>query len=82
MGIAFFGDRDTAMKRPDVADTAYWTAYDYHMIERDARAERRALAYAAIANIARGLYQLASRGLRQARSTVITSNGQRWTSSS
>ena len=30
------------------ADPAFWTAYDFHMIEREARAARRAHAYAIV----------------------------------
>lgn len=63
-------------------DPAYWTGYDYSMIEREARAERRAHAYATLARIARGLYRLARSGMHHARSTATLMKQQRWTPSS
>jgi hypothetical protein len=68
------------MKRADGADPAYWTAYDYHMMERDARAMQRAHVYTAVARFARILYWRTRWGIRHLRSTV-TARPQRWTSS-
>jgi hypothetical protein len=63
-------------------DRAYWTAYDYHMIEREARAMRRAQVYAAIARLARALYEGAVSAIRHARSTVVVMKQRGWTPSS
>ena len=38
-------------------DSAYWTAYDHYMIEREARAYRRAYVYATLAKFMRHLRQ-------------------------
>ncbi len=35
----------------DAPDLSYWTAYDFRMAERDARAARRAYVYAMIARM-------------------------------
>jgi len=37
--------------------SAYWTAYDHYMIERDARAYRRAYVYSTLATFVRHLRQ-------------------------
>ena len=63
-------------------DRAYWTAYDYHMIEREARAVRRAHVYAAIARLALTLYGVAVTAIRHARSTVVVMKQRGWTLSS
>jgi hypothetical protein len=39
-------------------DPLYWTAYDFHMVERDARAMRRARVYSMIATYGVRLSQL------------------------
>ena len=52
---------------PEIAekpDPLYWTAYDLHMIERDARAERRARLYSMIAAYGARLSQLIANGAR------------------
>jgi len=41
----------------EAPDPRYWTAYDYHMIERDARARRRAELYSMIATWGKRLWQ-------------------------
>jgi len=38
-------------------DSAYWTAYDHYMIEREARASRRAYVWSSVATFARRLRQ-------------------------
>ena len=38
-------------------DSAYWTAYDHYMIERKARADRRAHVYSKLATLVRRLRQ-------------------------
>jgi len=38
-------------------DSAYWTAYDHYMIEREARAYRRVCVYATLAKFLRQLRQ-------------------------
>ena len=43
------GDTILAPSDSEGADPRYWTAYDLHMIERDARAMRRAHVYSMIA---------------------------------
>ncbi len=49
------GKRDAGVRaRPD---RSYWTAYDYHMIEREARALQRAHLYAGIAMLVRYVRQ-------------------------
>jgi hypothetical protein len=63
-------------------DAAYWTPYDYHMMEREARAVRRAHVYAAIARLARALYGVAVTAIRHARSTVVLMKQRDWTPSS
>ena len=45
-------------------DPAYWTAYDLHMIERDARAMRRAYMYSMIATYGVRLSQLIANSIR------------------
>ena len=45
-------------------DPAYWTAYDFHMIERDARAMRRARVYSMIATYGARLSQFIANGTR------------------
>jgi hypothetical protein len=45
-------------------DPAYWTAYDFHMIERDARAMRRARMYSTIATYGVRLSQLIANSAR------------------
>jgi hypothetical protein len=45
-------------------DPVYWTAYDLHMIERDARAMRRARVYSMIATYGARLSQLIANGTR------------------
>jgi hypothetical protein len=50
------GDAESSLLRvPDAPDTAYWTAYDYYMAERDARARRRAHVYSLVAGFAQRL---------------------------
>ena len=43
------GDTIFAPSDNEAPDPRYWTAYDLHMIERDARAMRRAHVYSTIA---------------------------------
>ena len=43
------GDTSLAPCDNEAPDPRYWTAYDLHMIERDARAMRRTHVYATIA---------------------------------
>lgn len=59
-------------------DRAYWTVYDYYMMEREARALGRAQAYAAVARYARVAYRVV---VGHARS-ILTTKPQRWTTSS
>ncbi len=50
------GDAELPLLRaPEAPDTAYWTAYDYYMAERDARARRRAHLYSLVAGFAQRL---------------------------
>ena len=42
----------------DAPDASYWTPYDYFMIEREARALRRAVLIATFTNMARRLRRL------------------------
>ena len=41
----------------EAPDPMYWTAYDYHMIQRDARALRRAYVYSMMATLWKRLSQ-------------------------
>jgi hypothetical protein len=43
--------------KDDRPDPAYWTAYDFHMVEREARAARRAHAYSIVAACSKRLRQ-------------------------
>ena len=61
-------------------DRAYWTVYDYYMMEREARALGRAQAYAAAVRCARAMYRIAEAAIRHARS-ILTTKPQRWTTS-
>jgi hypothetical protein len=70
------------MRPFDGADPAYWTAYDYHMVEREARAMQRAQVYATISRFASVVYRRAKWGVRHIRSTVVIAKQQRWTPSS
>jgi len=45
----------------ETPDPAYWTPYDYHMMERDARARRRAHIYSMTATLGSRLWQLVRR---------------------
>jgi hypothetical protein len=49
--------RMVSLCAPEAPDTTYWTAYDYYMAERDARARRRARLYALVAGFARRIRQ-------------------------
>jgi hypothetical protein len=50
------GDAELSLLRaPEAPDTAYWTAYDYYMAEREARAGRRAHLYSLVAGFAQRL---------------------------
>lgn len=54
-GYLHLGDLPkSAGERPD---PAYWTAYDFHMVEREARAARRAQVYSMIAAFSKRLRQ-------------------------
>ncbi len=55
---------DGAARSGEQPDPAYWTAYDFHMIERDARAMRRARMYSMIATHGIRLSQLIANGAR------------------
>jgi hypothetical protein len=54
-------DASTREKAPTTTgglpDSAYWTAYDHYMIERKARADRRAYVYSKVATLVRRLRQ-------------------------
>ena len=49
--------RETAATTRGLPDSAYWTAYDHYMIEREARAYRRAYVYSTLATFVRQLRQ-------------------------
>ena len=55
----------------DAPDPRYWTAYDHFMLEREARARRRACAYRLIARARDAL----RRGLRAVRSAAARRAG-------
>jgi hypothetical protein len=55
---------DGAARIGEEPDPAYWTAYDFHMIERDARAMRRARMYSMIATYGVRLSQLIANSTR------------------
>jgi hypothetical protein len=57
----------------EVPDPAYWTPYDYHMMERDARAERRAYVYAIIAAWSDRLWQRVFRSAAAVRERAASS---------
>ncbi len=62
----------------EAPDPAYWTAYDYHMIESDARAMRRAHVYSMIAVRGNRLWQHSlsiMRGLGSAVALTIRRRG-------
>lgn len=48
----------------EAPDRTYWTPYDYYMTERDARARRRARAYARLVTLARRASQFLERSVR------------------
>jgi hypothetical protein len=47
--------------RSGLPDSAYWTAYDHYMIEREARASRRAYVWSSVAAFARRMRQIISK---------------------
>ena len=55
---------DGAARIGEEPDPVYWTAYDLHMIERDARAMRRARMYSTIATYGVRLSQLIANSAR------------------
>ena len=56
------GSREQASTTMEgLPDSAYWTAYDHYMIEREARAHRRAYVYSKVTTLVRRLRQTISR---------------------
>ena len=56
------GPREKALATTGgLLDSAYWTAYDHYMIEREARAYRRAYVYSKVTTLVRRLRQSISR---------------------
>ena len=55
---------DGVARSGEEPDPAYWTAYDFHMVERDARALRRARMYSVIATCGVRLSQLIANSAR------------------
>jgi len=49
--------RETAATPSGLPDSAFWTAYDHYMIEREAKAYRRAYVYSTLATFVRRLRQ-------------------------